>query len=343
MIWIIISIIVITLLIFISAFFSGAEMAFVSVNRAVVREKAGEGDKNARILDSLLKEPNTVISAIVIGNNFVNIFASILAGAVATIIFGNIGIGIATVLMLFIVIIFSEVAPKSYAIQNMRFALRVARPLSVFTRLFYPLVVLVSGISNGLIHLAGGKGGRRSIVTEKEIMAMMRLGEAEGTIERDEREMVKEVFEFNETRGYELFVPKDKIAFIHEDETLANLIQKSMDTGFSRFPVYRKDYDDIIGMVHVKDTFKFTDKNTPVKVIIRPILKLDPSMKADDILRTMKRQKTHLAILQTADGKTRGLLSMEDLIEEVFGEIVDEHDKEKVIADIKSNINSTIK
>jgi len=157
---------------------------------------------------------------------------------------------------------------------------------------------------------------------------MMRLGEAEGTIERDEREMVKEVFEFDETRAYEIYTTKDKVVFIHENVTLANLIQQSISTGFSRFPVYRNDFDDIVGMVHVKDTLKIIDKNTQVKSILRPMLKIDSNMKADDILRIMKTKKTHLALLQTPDGKTKGLLSMEDLIEEIFGEIADEHDLE---------------
>jgi putative hemolysin len=317
-----------------SAFFSGAEMAFVSVNRAVIREKALEGDRKAAVLDALLKNPNAVISALVIGNNFVNIFASILAGAVTTIVFGNIGIGVATILMMFVVIIFCEIAPKSYAIQNMRFALRIARPLRLITKLFYPLVMLVSGISNSLIRLAGGKGGRRSIVTEKEIMAMMRLGEDEGTIERDEREMVKDVFEFNETRACDLATPKEKIVFIQENDAITTLIQKSMMTGLSRFPVYRTNVDDIVGMVHVKDTFNVPDKTMLVKHLVRPILKLDPSMKADDIVRTMRRQKTHLAVIQSKSGKTLGLLSLEDLVEEIFGEIVDEHDKEKYFSNI---------
>jgi len=326
MLWLICEIFVIIVLICISAFFSSAEMAFVSINRALVKDKARDGDKYAQILDNLLQNPDKVISAIVIGNNLVNILAAILAGAVATLFFGNIGIGIATLIMMFIAVIFCEVAPKRYGLHNIRFALHIARPLSIIVRAFQPLVILVTGFSNVLIHWVGGKERRRSIVTEKEIMAMMRLGELEGTIEHNERKMVKEVFEFNDARGYELFTPAEKIVFIHENETVAYLIQKSIVTGFSRFPVYRNNLDEIVGMVHVKDTLILADKNAQIKSIIRPILKLDTNMKADNILRTMKYYKTHLAILQTTDGKTRGLISMEDLIEEIFGDIVDEHD-----------------
>ena len=328
MIWIVISIIVIICLVCISAFFSGAEMAFVSINRAVVKDKVLEGDKHAKVLDRLLQKPDMVIGAIVIGNNLVNIFASILAGTVATLVFGNVGIGIATFLMMFVVIIFGESTPKSFGFQNMNFSLRASKALAFITWLFHPFVVLVARISDGLIVMTGGKKHGRSRVTEKEIMAMMRLGEAEGTIEQDEREMVREVFKFDETRASEIYTVKEKVIFIHENTSLVSLIQTSISSGFSRFPVYRNDCDDIVGMVHVKDTLKIEDKTMPVKSILRPMLKIDSNMKADDVLRLMKLKKTHLALLQTPDGKTKGLVSMEDVIEEIFGEIADEHDLE---------------
>jgi len=325
MMWIIFGVLTIVFLIIVSAFFSSSEMAFVSINKAVIIDKARKGDKKAKILEELLKNPDNVISAIVIGNNLVNIFASILAGVIATTIFGNIGIGIATVVMMLLILIFSEATPKAFGIKNENLALKVARPLSIITKLFHPMVVLLNSISNGLISLIGGKK-RKTAVTEHEIMAMMRLGEEEGTIEKDEREMVNDVFEFDETHVYEIYTPKDKVEFIRENDTIEDLIQKSIKTGFSRFPTYRKDLNDIVGMVHVKDSLIIEDTSLQVKNIMRKILKIDSSMKVDDVLREMKRNKTHLALLQDRDGKTLGLVSMEDLIEEIFGEISDEHD-----------------
>ena len=121
---------------------------------------------------------------------------------------------------------------------------------------------------------------------------------------------------------------RPKIIGIQEDEPIQHLIDKSIETGFSRFPLYRKDIDEIIGMVHIKDTLKIQDKSLPLKTIRRDILQIqNPNMKVDDVLRQMKRQKIHLAVVQTPEGKTNGLLTMEDLIEEIFGEIQDEHDK----------------
>lgn len=326
MIWIILGVLVIIFLIFTSAFFSSSEMAFVSLNKAVIAEKARKGDKKAQILKHLLKDPNNVVSSIVIGNNLVNIFASVLAGAVATAIFGSIGIGIATVVMMLLVLIFSEITPKAYGIHNEKLALRVAKPLLIVTKLFHPLSVSLTYISNWLIRLIGGKQHREKAVTEEEIVAMVKLGEEEGTIETDEREMVTEVFEFDETRAYEVYTPKDQIVFLHQDDPVGKLVEKSVESGYSRFPVYRKNTDDIIGMVHVKDSLPVDDKSKPVKNIMRKILKIDSRMKVDDLLRAMKRNKTHLALLQTRNKKTIGLISIEDVVEEIFGEIADEHD-----------------
>ena len=329
MIWTVIIILVIAFFIFVSAFFSGSEMALISINRAVIVDKAREGDKRAKILEELLKNPDHVISAIVIGNNIVNIFASVLAGFVATAIFGNVGIGIAIVSMFFLVIIFSEATPKAFGRKNEKWALKAATPLLIFTKIFHPTVVLVEYISTGLLSLTGRNDKKNDAVTEDEIMAMMRLGEEEGTIEKDERDMVEDVFEFDETIADEVDMPKHKIEFIHENDTIEKLIEKAVKTGFSRFPVYRKNFDDIVGMVHIKDSLSIKDTSLSVKNIMRDVLKIDPGMKADDVFRKMKRSKTHLALLQDKDGKTVGLLSMEDLIEEIFGEISDEHDQSR--------------
>ncbi|KAA0002964.1 MAG: HlyC/CorC family transporter [Thermoplasmata archaeon] len=325
MIWIIVGIAAIILLVFISAFFSGSEMAFVSVNRAVIREKAKKNNGRAHILDSLLQKPDNVVSAVVVGNNLVNILASVIAGAIATKIFGDVGIGIATIIMTLVIVIFAEVTPKALCMRNERLALKAARPLSITTKIFHPLAVFLASLSNLLIK-AIGEEKRKVAVTEEEIRAMLELGEEEGTIKKDEKEMVTEILDFDDTKVWEVYVPREKMVCLHEDDTIEKLIKKSIETGFSRFPVYRDTLDDIVGMVHVKDTLAVENKRIPIKEILRDILKIRAGMKADDVLREMQKRKVHLAILQGEDGKTLGLVTMEDLIEEVFGEIVDEHD-----------------
>jgi putative hemolysin len=322
----IISIIIIIFLIVVSAFFSGSEMALISIDRALIVDKARTGDKRAKILEKLLKKPDDVVSAIVIGNNIVNIFASILAGFVATKIFGNVGLGIATVIMFILVIIFGEATPKAFGRKNIKWALRSARSVLIFTKIFHPSVVFVRYISNGILHLLGETKKDKDFVTEESIMAMMRLGEEEGTIEKDERIMVNDVFEFDETIVDEVDMPKHKIKFINQNDTIEKLVEKSIETGFSRFPVYKDNYDDIVGMVHIKDSLYVKDKSTKVKEIMRDVLIVEPNMKADDVFRKMKQYKTHLAVLKDKNGNTTGLISMEDLVEEIFGEISDEHD-----------------
>jgi CBS domain containing-hemolysin-like protein len=326
MIFTILSIAIIAFMICISAFFSGSEMALVSIDRALIADKVRKGDKRAKVLEELLKKPDDVISAIVIGNNIVNIFASILAGFVATKIFGNLGIGIATAVMFILVIIFSESTPKAFGRKNERWALKSAKSIFVFTKIFYPAVVFVRCISNGLLHIIGKPEKKGDFVTEEKIMAMMKLGEEEGTIEKDERAMVNEVFEFDKTIADEVDKPKYKMEFIHQNDTIEKLIEKSVETGFSRFPVYKKNYDDVVGMAHVKDSLNIKDTSKEVQEIMRDVLIVNPSMKADDVFRKMREYKTHLAVLKDKSGKTIGLVSMEDLVEEIFGEISDEHD-----------------
>jgi CBS domain containing-hemolysin-like protein len=326
MIWIIIGVIVIIILIFFSAFFAAAEMAFVSADRAKIREQAMKGNKKAKILEDLMQNPDEVVSAIVVGNNLVNISASIFAGAIATYLFGSIGVGMATAVMTLVIVIFGEATPKAFGINNEEFALKIAKHLLIIKRIFFPAARLFSEISDALLKLVGVKKERKAAVTEEEIVAMLDLGVEHGTIKEDERELVEEVFDFDETKAIEVYVPKEKMVYLHEDDTVEDLIKKSVETGYSRFPVCRDGIDDIVGMVHVKDALT-KDKNLPVKEIMRDILKISPRMKVDDVLREMQKRKVHIAILQSKEGKTIGLLTLEDLIEEIFGEIRDEHDR----------------
>jgi len=326
--WIIVGIISIIFLIILSAFFSSSELAIISINRAVIREKARKGDRRAQLLDKLLQNPDTVVSAIVIGNNLVNVLASILAGAISTQIFGNIGLGIATAVMTLLLLVFGEITPKSVGIRNEKFALRVARPVYVITRFFGPFSTGLISLSRFISKNIFGKKDVNPPVTEEEIMAMMRLGEEEGTIKKDERELVNEVFEFDETKVDEVRVPKKEIVYLDESDTIQDLVDKSIETGFSRFPVCKKgNINKIVGMVHIKDALAVKDKNMPVKKIMRDILKVGPRMKADDVLREMQRKKVHLAVIKDRRNKVKGIVTMEDLIEEIFGEIADEHDK----------------
>jgi len=324
MIWIII-ILIIGGLIFLSSFFSATEMAFVSVNRIKVRKKAKSGEKSALILEKLLEKPGEVVSAIVICNNLVNITASILAGFIAAYLFGNIGIGIATTVMTLIVIVFGETIPKAYGIHNEKFAFTVARSLKVLTFIFSPISRGLSSLSNVFLKILGKEVGKKALITEEEIKIMLDLGVQDGTIKKDEKELVNEIFDFDDTETKEVFIPLKNVYFIKENATLKQLKKKAVQTGHSRFPVYGKNKKDIIGIAHVKDAL-LKDEKIHVKNIMKSVLFVKQKMKADDVLRKMQRRKVHMAVVKSKSDKNIGVVTFEDLIEEIFGEISDEHD-----------------
>ena len=316
---------VIALLILLSSFFAAAEMAFVSVDRIKVREESVKGKKNAILLEKLLESPDEVVSAVVVCNNLVNITASILAGTIATYLLGNIGLGIATAVMTSLIVIFGEVIPKAYGINNAQFAFKVSRHLHLIRTIFYPIVKAFTVISDAFLNIMGKEKRGKLIVTEEEIKTLMDLGVQNGTIKKDEQELVEEIFDFDETEAKEVYVPVKQMVGLWENETVEELINKSIKTGHSRFPIYMGNKEEIAGMVHVKDAL-LKDKNMPVKEIMREIIKISPKMKVDDVLRKMQRMKLHMAVIQSKEGKIIGLVTMEDLIEEIFGEIRDEHD-----------------
>ena len=316
---------VIALLILLSSFFAAAEMAFVSVDRITVREESVKGKKNAILLEKLLESPDEVVSAVVVCNNLVNITASILAGAIATYLLGNIGLGIATAVMTSLIVIFGEVIPKAYGINNAQFAFKVSKHLRLIRTIFYPIVKAFTVISDAFLKMLGKEKRGKLIVTEEEIKTLMDLGVQNGTIKEDEQELVEEIFDFDETEAKEVYVPVKQMVGLQENNTVEELINKSIKTGHSRFPIYMGNKEEIAGMVHVKDAL-LKDKNMPVKEIMREIIKIPPKMKVDDVLRKMQRMKMHMAVIQSKEGKIIGLVTMEDLIEEIFGEIQDEHD-----------------
>jgi CBS domain containing-hemolysin-like protein len=324
MIWIIL-IIIIGFLIFLSSFFAAAEMAFVSVNRLKVRKKVNLGDKSAVILEKLLKKPGEVVSAIVICNNLVNITASILAGVVAAFLFGNIGVGVATAVMTFLVVVFGEAIPKAYGIHNEKFAFKVAKSLNILTIFFSPISRGLSALSNVFLKILGKEVGKKALITEEEIKIMLDLGVQDGTIKKDEKIMVNEIFDFDDTETKEIFIPIESVYFLNEKDTLRHLKKRAVETGHSRFPVYRKNKKDIVGIAHVKDAL-LKDEKIYVKDVMKNVLFVQQKIKADNVLRKMQRKKAHMAVVKSKSGIIIGIVTLEDLIEEVFGEISDEHD-----------------
>jgi CBS domain containing-hemolysin-like protein len=317
-------IILIIFLIFLSSFFAAAEMSFVSLEKIDILKEIEKEDKKSKTIEKLYNKPNETVSAIVVSNNLVNISASILAGVISTNYFGDVGIGIATAVMTFLVVVFGESIPKAYGINNHRFFLLSVRYINFIRFIFYPAAFGLSIVSNSFILLLGKEKREKAVVTEDEIKSMLKIGVKEGSIKKDERQMVEEIFDFDETKAIEIYTPFHKIIGINEDETIQDLKKLVVKTGHSRFPVFNHR-KEIIGIVHLKDGL-LKDKTTQVSSIMKSVLKITPNMKVDNVLRKMQKKKTHMAVLEHKKGKSLGLVTMEDLIEEIFGDIKDEHD-----------------
>jgi putative hemolysin len=324
MFWIII-IVIIGILILFSSFFAAAEMAFVSVNRIKVRKMIKSGDKSAIILEKLLEKPGEVVSAIVICNNLVNITASILAGSITALLLGNVGVGIATAVMTLLVVVFGEAIPKAYGIHNEKFAFRVARSLNILTYVFSPISRGLSALSNVFLKLLGKEVSKKALITEDEIKIMLDLGVQDGTIKKDEKQLVNEIFDFDDTETREVLIPIKNVYFVHYNNNLQQLKKIAVKTGHSRFPVYKNNKKDIIGIVHVKDAL-LKDEKIKVNEIMKSVLFVKQKMKADNVLRKMQKKKAHMAVVKSKNEKILGIVTLEDLIEEIFGEISDEHD-----------------
>jgi CBS domain containing-hemolysin-like protein len=333
--WITIEILTITVLIVFSAFFSLSETALLSVNKIRVRHLAETGNNHAKVLIKLLENPEPFITAILIGNNVVNISASVLATDAALSFFGESGLAIATGIMTLFILVFGEIFPKTLASRNAEnIALIVGGPITTIIKIFRPIVWFLTTIINFLILLFGGKGRvKHPFVTEEMIEMMLKVGEKEGTIEKHEREIISNVFDFTDEKAHGVMTTRDQIVSIDESETLDNALTLINNSGHSRIPVYRGEFDNIVGMIYAKDFLKFrTQDLSKIKVfeILRPLLIVKAGRDISSILKELQQKKMNLAIVVDNNMKVKGLVSIEDIIEELVGEIFDEYDVEPV-------------
>jgi CBS domain containing-hemolysin-like protein len=331
--WIGFEIFIISVLIILSAFFSGSETALISVNRIRIRHLADSGNKKAVKLLKLVENPEQFLTALLIGNNIVNVFASVLATDVALKVFGDTGLAIATGLMTLLILVFGEVFPKTLASRNAeQISLKIARPISVLILILKPVVRLLTLFTNFMILVLGGKERvTMPFVTEDTINLLLRVGEKEGTIETHEREFIHNVFEFSDETATGILTPKEKMVCIEENETLDSALMLTNESGHSRIPVYKKNFDNIVGMVYAKDFLKFNDtelKRLKAGEILRPIVFVKAERKISSIFKELQKKKINLSIVVDDNMKVIGLVSLEDILEEIVGEIFDEYDVE---------------
>lgn len=313
-----------------SAFFSASEVALISISRAKVRTLVNEHRPGAETLSRLKEDPHKFLVTILIGNNIVNVAAASIATALTISLFGNIGIGIATGFVVILLLVFGEIGPKMYATHNAeKLSLAVARPIHVLSIVFSPLIWLVSKVN---LRGMSAAGVAEPSVTEEEIKEWIEVGKEEGAIEQEEREMLYSVLEFGDTTAREIMTPRVDVAMIDDERGLEEALQLFNETGFSRLPVYHENMDNIVGILNIKDVFASMvtgKKNVGIKDLMYDPFFVPESKKIDDLLRELQLRKVQMAIVLDEYGSFAGIVTVEDILEEIVGDILDEFDREE--------------
>lgn len=341
------SIIILIILILINAFFASAEIAFISLNDAKIDIQAKEGNKKAKKIQNMLKNPSKFLATIQIGVTLAGFlssafasdtFADKLAPVLNTWIpslsistWKSISIIIITIILSYFTLVFGELVPKRIAMkyyEKVSFAsIGVIKTISVITA---PFVKFLTFSTNIVSKLFGVTGEEEDNVTEEEIRMMVDVGEEKGTIKEEEKEMINNVFEFNDKFASEIMVPRNKIFALDIDMTIAEVIEKlSEDMRYSRIPVYDENMDNIKGIIYIKDLLiSNKNKNSKIKSLVKEAYFVSETKRVNELFQELRKDKKQIAIVLDEYGGTAGMVTMEDILEEIVGEIYDEYDKE---------------
>ena len=325
-------------LLVLSGFFSASETAYFSLSTADIDRLRPREDFPSRQVVNLLSHPKKLLISIVVGNTIVNIAAASLA-AILTLdlcmhlgLDIEIGIIIDIIVVSFVILIFSEIVPKVVAVKNSRkVALNFAFPLTIFFYLFSPIVSIFHIFTEWLTHLFRVEKSK-VLLSEEELRSLVDVGEEKGTLEQDEKEMIHSIFEFGETTVKEIMIPRIDMVCTSTDDNLNSLLELVRKYMHSRIPVYKEKVDNIVGIIYAKDLLPFLDRDKEsefdLQKLARPAYFVPEQKKIDDLLREFQNEKIHMAIVVDEYGGTAGLVTLEDIIEEIVGEIQDEHDLE---------------
>ncbi|MGN0606638.1 MAG: hemolysin family protein [Oscillospiraceae bacterium] len=322
------NIILIAVLLLFSAFFSSCETAFSSVNKIRLKNYASEGNKRAEQALDIANKFDNALTAILIGNNIVNIASTSISTVLFTKLFGNKGVGIATAVMTVLVLIFGEILPKSYAKENAeKLALLFTPFLKILIVILKPIIIVFSGLKKIVEKLAGNSEKKPS-VTEAELKYIIDEIEEEGVLEEQESDLVRSALEFDEIQVSEILIPRVKVVAVEINTPVDEIREIFLTEFYSRIPVYEKNIDNIIGIITYKDFFKkVVGQKSDISGIIQEVLHISDLKLISEALKEMQSRKTHMAIVMDQYGGTKGIITMEDIIEELVGEIYDENDE----------------
>ncbi len=328
----VIQLIIIFILILLSAFFSSAETALTTANKVRLRSLEEAGNKSAAVVNKILSNYNKMLSTILIGNNIVNISASSLTTVFASKVFGSYAVGIATGLLTIIVLLFGEIVPKTWAMLNAdKISLVYSRIIYGLMMLLTPVIFLINKLSNGimrLLHIDPNK--KTALMTENELKTYVDVSHEDGVIESEEREMIYNVFDFSDALAKDIMIPRIHMVTVNVTARYDELFNTFRECMYTRIPVYKEDKDNIIGLVNIKDFILVTDKaNFSIEKIMRSAHYTYEYKKSADLMLEMRQKTTNVAFVLNEYGSTIGMITLEDLLEEIVGEIRDEYDEDE--------------
>lgn len=324
------NIIILLVLISLSAFFSASETALVNMNKMRLKHLVKEKVKNADILESLYLDSDKLIGAILIGNNLVNVSASSITTTIATNKFSNAGIGIAVGITTLIILIFGEITPKNLALEKSeKISLAIAPFMRLLVKIFIPILFILNIISSLITKFFGMDSlSKQPFITQDELKTIVDVSNKEGVLKVDETEMIQNIFEFKDLTIEDIMIQRRDIVAIEKDSSYDEIIQVFKDKKLSRIPVYNDTIDEIIGFLYAKDLFFSVSDNEvfDIEKIMREPIFVNEFVKISDFFKKMQQSKIHIAIVLDEYGGVAGIVTMENLIEEIVGDIYDEYD-----------------
>jgi len=291
-----------------------------------------ENIKGANRVKELTDNPSSLLASILVGNNVVNIASSSLATVLAISLIGSRGVAISTIIMTIVVLIFGEITPKTLASQNSeQISLRVANPIFIISKMLKPVVIITTTISKFFIKLLGGKSdSNKPFITEDELKIMVDVSEEEGILKSEEKDMIHNVFQFGDLYAKDVMVQRVDIIALDIEESLDKIISVIKEEGFSRIPIYSNTIDNIVGILNVKDIIFMEDtKGFSLKNYMREITYTYEFRKVTELFKDMNKNRQHMVVVLDEYGGTVGIVTIEDLIEEIVGDISDEYDDEE--------------
>ena len=327
----IIQLVIVIILLSASAFFSSAETALMTSNKLKMRNLAENGDKRAAKVLKVTENTDKMLSAILIGNNIVNLTASSISTALTLKIFGSKLVGIATGILTFLILVFGEITPKNVASKNAEdMALAYIGVISFLVTLLTPVIFIVNTVAKFVISIFNKNGDDNNAVTEEELRAMVEYSHEEGVIENEEKKMIVNVVDFGDTVAGDIMVPRVDMVMVDEKSSYEEILQVFREERYTRIPVYEETPDNVIGILNVKDFLLIEDKeNFIMKELLREPLYTYEYKKTSALMMDMRKTGANIVIVLDEYGITAGLITLEDMLEEIVGEIRDEFDADE--------------